>query len=289
MKRSRDYDYDVDDGNATQKVKTELMADEFEDEPGYLKLDNAERKVWLVKVPKFLFDKWKEVKEEGIDYGTLKIKNVPSSKNAIDVTLTLDDRFSKDLPKNYKLQFTNYSPTTGVIPTNEYIFTDNGKGAGYSIEGIVHNEATISPIVDEHYKKIMLNRTKAASKPKRQTRVMDVNDEKKAYRIVSDNSKFSTVRLQETHKKVNQEKRERLPREDVVTLLFQAFDKYPYWNFNGLVEHTDQPQSYLKEILGDIGQLIKRGPYNGMWQLKKEYRNQQKEKAEEKGPENNKK
>jgi len=41
----------------------------------------------------------------------------------------------------------------------------------------------------------MLNRTKAASKPKRQTRVMDVNDEKKAYRIVSDNSKFSTVRL----------------------------------------------------------------------------------------------
>jgi len=76
MKRSRDYDDDVDDGNATQKVKTELMADEFEDEPGYLKLDNAERKVWLVKVPKFLFDKWKEVKEEGIDYGTLKIKNV---------------------------------------------------------------------------------------------------------------------------------------------------------------------------------------------------------------------
>jgi len=52
----------------------------------------------------------------------------PNSKSPFDVTLELNDRFSQDIPKNYKLQFTNYSPEKGVMPTNEYIFTDNGKG-----------------------------------------------------------------------------------------------------------------------------------------------------------------
>jgi len=281
MKRSRDFDDDdddIDDLNPTEKAKTDLMADEFEDEPGYLKLDNADRKVWLVKVPKFLFDKWSSVKEEGIDYGKLKIKNTPNSKTAIDVTLELDDRFSEDLPKNYKLQFTNYSPKTGVIPTNEFIFTDNEKGAGYSIEGIVHNEATISPIVDEHYKRIMQNRTLAASKPKRQTQIMNVEDEKKAHRMISNDG--NSFAIQPNRKKITQEKRERLPRDEVITLLFQAFEKYDHWNFKGLLEYTRQPQSYLKEILSDIGQLIKRGPYNSTWQLKKEYRNQQRDEAQ---------
>ncbi|OUM61630.1 hypothetical protein PIROE2DRAFT_45046 [Piromyces sp. E2] len=253
------------------------MGDEFEDEQGYLKMDNADRKVWLVKVPKFLFDKWSKVTEEGIDYGQLKIKNVPNSKSVIDVTLELDDRFSQDLPKNYKLQFTNYSPKTGVIPTNEYIFTDNGKGAGVSVEGIVHNEATISPIVDEHYKKIMQNRTLAASKPKRQTQVLDEENEKRAHRMTSnDGTSFDMQPIRKGTKTV-QEKRERLPRNEVLTLLFQAFDKYDYWNFSGLVDYTHQPQTFLKEILGDIGQLNKRGPYVGMWQLKSEYRNKKKE------------
>jgi len=279
MKRSRDFDDDDDDDlNPTEKVKTDplLMGDEFEDEQGYLKMDNADRKVWLVKVPKFLFDKWSNVTMEGVEYGKLKIKNnEPNSKSTIDVTLELDDRFSQDIPKNYKLQFTNYSPRTGVIPTNEYVFTDNEKGAGVSIEGIVHNEATISPIVDEHYKKIMQNRTLAASKPKRQTQVLTVENEKRAHRMTSNDG--SSFTMQPVRKKTVQEKRERLPREEVITLLFQAFEKYDYWNFSGLVDFTHQPQPYLKEILGDIGLLNKRGPYVGMWQLKSEYRNKKKE------------
>jgi len=78
MKRSRDFDDDDDDLNPTEKIKTDplLMGDDFEDEQGYLKMDNADRKVWLVKVPKFLFEKWSKVSEEGVDLGQLKIKNM---------------------------------------------------------------------------------------------------------------------------------------------------------------------------------------------------------------------
>jgi len=284
MKRSREYEDDDENLNPATKIKTEplLIGDEFEDEQGYLKMDNAERKVWLVKVPKFLFDKWSKTTEEGIDYGKLKINNVPNSKSSIDVTLELDDKFSQDLPKNYKLQFTNYSSKTGVVPTNEYIFTDNGKGAGVSIEGIVYNEATISPIVDDHYKKIMQARTKAASQPKRQTLVLDEENEKKAHRMTSNDG--NSFAMQPVRKKTFQEKRERLPRKEVLSLLFEAFEQYPYWNFNGLVDYTHQPQSYLKEILGDIAELNRRGSFVGTWHLKSEYRNKNKDEIMESDP-----
>jgi len=80
MKRSRDYDDDDDDDdfNPTEKAKTDslLIGEDLDDEQGYLKMDNADRKIWLVKLPKFLFDQWTSITEEGIDCGKLKIKNL---------------------------------------------------------------------------------------------------------------------------------------------------------------------------------------------------------------------
>jgi transcription initiation factor TFIIF subunit beta len=63
-----------------------------------------------------------------------------------------------------------------------------------------------------------------------------------------------------------------MPRNELMDLLFAAFDKFPYWSFKGIVEHTNQPNQYLKEVLGDICILNKRGPYAGNYQLKPEFK-----------------
>ena len=68
------------------------------------------------------------------------------------------------------------------------------------------------------------------------------------------------------------EKRIRLPKAQVFDLLFKLFEKSEYASMKSLVEQTDQSASYLKEILPEIGELIKRGPYNSMWTLKTEYK-----------------
>lgn len=54
-------------------------------------------------------------------------------------------------------------------------------------------------------------------------------------------------------------------------MLFAAFEQYPYWSFKGLVEHVKQPHSYLKEVLGEICNFIKKGPYTAKYQLKPEF------------------
>lgn len=63
-----------------------------------------------------------------------------------------------------------------------------------------------------------------------------------------------------------------MPRNELMDLLFTAFDKFPYWSFKGIVEHTKQPNQYLKEVLAEICILNKRGPYAGNYQLKPEYK-----------------
>lgn len=63
-----------------------------------------------------------------------------------------------------------------------------------------------------------------------------------------------------------------MPRNELMDLLFAAFDKFPYWSFKGIVEHTNQPNQYLKEVLSEICILNKRGPYAGNYQLKPEYK-----------------
>lgn len=64
----------------------------------------------------------------------------------------------------------------------------------------------------------------------------------------------------------------RMPRNELLDLLFTHFEQAPYWALKSLTEHVQQPQVYLKEVLGDIARLVPRGPYQGMWTLKEEFR-----------------
>ena len=67
------------------------------------------------------------------------------------------------------------------------------------------------------------------------------------------------------------QKTTRMPKNELMDLLFTAFEQYPYWSFKGLVEYVKQPQTYLKEVLADICNFIKKGPYTAKYQLKPEF------------------
>lgn len=59
----------------------------------------------------------------------------------------------------------------------------------------------------------------------------------------------------------------RIPQNELIDLLFTHFERSPYWTLKALKEHVRQPETYLKETLLQIAQLLKRGPYVGMWTL----------------------
>lgn len=75
-----------------------------------------------------------------------------------------------------------------------------------------------------------------------------------------------------------------MPHNELMDLLFAAFERYPYWSFKGIMEHSRQPAQYLKEVLTEICILNKRGPYAGNYQLKPEYKDRESQ-AEKEGTE----
>jgi transcription initiation factor TFIIF subunit beta len=60
--------------------------------------------------------------------------------------------------------------------------------------------------------------------------------------------------------------------DKVQELLFSAFEKHQYYNVKDLVRITQQPITYLKEILKEICIYNMKAPHRNMWELKPEYR-----------------
>ncbi|GAN05258.1 transcription factor TFIIF complex beta subunit Tfg2 [Mucor ambiguus] len=252
----------------------------FEDDPGSLdgviddddaedlKLDDVNTKVWLVKVPKFLAEKWRAVDEDNVNLGSIRIYNKPPPGKSANIALVLpEDETTPNLPKEYSIHI-----TPGEVH-NKFVFSEDQNG-GKAISGTVHHECSATPSQFSTYRNIMRKRVLEAGTPQRSVQVLGQNNQPVFVPGAgnsmpnSDFSDFITTKKPKTDK----EKATRMPRNELMDLLFSAFDKFPYWSFKGIVEHTKQPNSYLKEVLAEICILNKRGPYAGNYQLKPEYK-----------------
>ncbi|KAJ3281499.1 hypothetical protein HK104_011424 [Borealophlyctis nickersoniae] len=275
-----------------------------------LDVGNVDQKIWLVKVPTFVAEKWSTM-EEGVDLGRLRIYNSRSFDSygnpQMQASLHIPDaEWAEELPKNYKIQFTN------ATPKNEFVFAENEAGEAVSLVGTVQHEVGASPVIDEDYRRIVSLRTERAKKKDRQVVMVDVEDGKKSNFIAPQNIRRETgfgfsvsfsqcdfavvifrgrfvVVLTDClgvlkSKKPNMEKRERLPRDELLQCIFDAFAEFPQISFKGLVDHLDQPQAWLKEVLQEVAVLVKKGAYAGTWELKPEYKAQAGQPSAEGGP-----
>jgi transcription initiation factor TFIIF subunit beta len=60
-----------------------------------------------------------------------------------------------------------------------------------------------------------------------------------------------------------------------LNLIFAAFEEKPHYNLKALINRTQQPQTWLKEVLGETCILHKRGPLAGLYELRPEFKIQQ--------------
>ncbi|OAD66909.1 hypothetical protein PHYBLDRAFT_183697 [Phycomyces blakesleeanus NRRL 1555(-)] len=247
----------------------------FEDDPGSLdevvddedaedlKLDNAN-----TKVPKFLANKWKAIDQDNVNLGSVRIYSQPPPGRSSAISLVLpENEVTENIPREYSI-----SILPGEV-TNKFVFTESEHG-GKSISGRVHHECAATPTQFGTYRDIMRKRVIDAGTPQRTVQVLGQDNQPVFVPGASSSMPSSSFSDFVTAKKprTDKEKATRMPRNELMDLLFAAFDRYPYWSFKGIVEHTKQPAQYLKEILSEICILNKRGPYAGNYQLKPEYK-----------------
>ncbi|KAI3403754.2 hypothetical protein KGF56_003479 [Candida oxycetoniae] len=140
---------------------------------------------------------------------------------------------------------------------------------------ICHDCSVVPSKNDQSYAALLKNRESLVKAPER-PKVTFLNEipgviQSNAGPSIKGNN--TSVFLKSTQPKNKSDGRAtRMPKKDLLDLLFRLFEEYEYWSMKGLKEKTKQPESYLKESLDSIATLIKKGPYTSKYALKAEYK-----------------
>ncbi|KAJ1656306.1 hypothetical protein IWQ61_004104 [Dispira simplex] len=243
----------------TATASDNLMDDDTED----LRLDEAETNVWLVKVPLFLADRWRNIDQEKQDLGKVRIYDTPDPEgNTLSIILS-DDPQHKDIPQEYKLRVVNNQVD------NLYVFSENEDNHATALRGVVHHECSATPVYNDVYRSIMHQRMAQADKGNRKVQFMTERDRRS----------LMAPEMQESGNMVRKRaidldsRSARMERSVLMDKIFRCFEEHPYWAMKGFVEVTGQPVAYLKEILDEVATFHRKGSYSQTYSLKPEYSN----------------
>ena len=208
------------------------------------------------KVPKFLSNALlsKDLNDRSL------IANLEDSQG---LKLTLRDNISQQfmIPKEYTFR---EKPNTDEqsFAVQKKVFRE---AVSYSILGKGHLKYEAQPVADEMYFKLKKSQIKLKNEPER--KVQQISQ----IRTIKPVSSFKEDLVFKAKKKEDG-KRFRGEKQDVYNMLFKAFEKHQYYNIKDLVAITQQPVTYLKEIMKEICSYSTKQPYKNMWELKPEYR-----------------
>ncbi|KAJ1509296.1 hypothetical protein HMI56_006871 [Coelomomyces lativittatus] len=228
----------------------------------------SQQNIWLVKVPKFISEQWKNTIDGGV-LGKLTIQEKSSKQSdhpptpPIEISLQLSDLPETQLiPKQFHLNILDSNVT------NTFVFSDTKKGYADCIQGQIHTRGFMVPKINPEYHLMNKKRTQLAAIQKKQTKIIKKEELAKnlglGFAVFSQDSIFAQKYLKQ---KSQDTRKERIPQTQLIQRMIHLFREYPYWSLKGLTERTFQSQVYVKEVLSSVARLNKRGPYAGMYSL----------------------
>jgi len=257
-----------------------------------LDLTNKSRDVWLVKVPKYISDRWSRAGPNA-DVGKLRIR---TGKNMTpEVSLTLADSIcapitgiseleslnmvrnsstSQEIPKEHRFKISGISAQTlgvfSLLPGDkEHVPAIPDK---IQMEGRVVQRAECAPLQSQSYMNIKKEAIAKAGEPVRKVKQLEKHV----------TTSFKPV-ARHAHDILNQREKEkegkktRDDKEKVTEILFSLFEKHQFYNIKDLVQETRQPINYLKQILQEVCNYNVKPPNRNMWELKPEFRHYKEE------------
>jgi len=252
-----------------------------------LDLTNSARDVWLVKVPKYISDRWVKAGKDA-EVGKLQINRAPGKR--ADVTITLADSIvapitglneeealnlvrssstSKAIPKEHKFKISSIAAQTLGVFSHTAADKDAipAQQDKIQIEGKVVQRAECTPVPSKQYMSLKKEAITEAGKPVRTVKKLDKNVTT-TFKPVANH----TMNIQYEKQKKLDGKRMRDDKEKVMEILFALFEKHQYYNIKDLAQHTRQPIAYLRQILNEVCMYNVKPPNRNMWELKPEYR-----------------
>lgn len=246
-----------------------------------LDLSFASRGVWLVKVPKYINQKWEKA-AGNIEVGKLKISKSAGQKAVVTLALSdfllPQDAGHSNIPKDHKLDIQVVErQTLGVFshiipPSSDAVVPETEK---LCLEGKIQQKLECRPFTaDQGYMRLKAETFRKAAQPVRKVQQLD--------RVVQNYKPVANHKhnIEYEEKKKAEGKKSRDDKDAVMEMMFAAFEKHQYYNIKDLVRITRQPVTYLKEILKEVCDYNIKNPHKNMWELKPEYRHYKDQPAE---------
>ncbi|KAG7587147.1 Winged helix DNA-binding domain superfamily [Arabidopsis thaliana x Arabidopsis arenosa] len=244
-----------------------------------LDMEKTDRRIWLMKCPVVVAKTWEKLAPSSSSYSSSD--SLPNlAKVVLDVdplrpdyspefTMQMVAAEYGNMPKCYALNmFKDFVPMEAFSETN-LVYP--------AVEGNVDHKFDMKPHGEniEEYARLCRERTSKAMVKNRQIQVID-NDRGVHMRpmpgmlgLVSSNSK---EKRKPPPVKQTEVKRTRRDRGELEAIMFKLFEGQPNWTLKQLVQETDQPAQFLKEILNELCVYNKRGSNQGTYELKPEYK-----------------
>ncbi|KAI0091172.1 transcription initiation factor IIF, beta subunit-domain-containing protein [Irpex rosettiformis] len=239
-------------------------------------------RVWLVKIPRHLMEQWSSIDEEGVELAKIRVYQKAYSANGRQPRITLQ------LPAGpggapgdmYELDMVNDSVENQFVIAEREKEPGTGSRARTTImTGRVKHECNLRPQLSDKYRQRLKQRVMAANQPRRT--IKRIEDEHPGDRGtinrltsgVTNTGGFSDLIKPKTKPAKGQfERMARMPRNQLLDMLFSLFREREHWPVRMLRERTQQPEAYLKEVLGEIAFMHRSGEHNGTWELMANYK-----------------
>ncbi|XP_062165398.1 transcription initiation factor IIF subunit beta [Alnus glutinosa] len=238
-----------------------------------LETAKAERSVWLMKCPVAVAKSWQSHPHSDphpVAKVVLSLDPLhPDDSSSLQFTMEMTGTDAGKIPKSYSLNmFKDFVPMCVLSEANQ------GKVA---IEGKVEHKFDMKPHGEnlEEYGRLCRERTNKSMIKNRQIQVID-NDRGVHMRpmpgMIGLISSTSKDKKKTAPVKQSDMKRTRRDRGELEDIMFKLFERQPNWALKQLVQETDQPAQFLKEILNELCVYNKRGTNQGTYELKPEYK-----------------
>ncbi|KAI0671342.1 transcription initiation factor IIF, beta subunit-domain-containing protein [Trametes maxima] len=247
-----------------------------------LMMDAGLGKVWLVKIPRHLMERWSAIDEEGVHLANIRIYHHAESslgrRPRIVLTLPPDPAHPGE-PDEYEMDMVNHDVENQIVIAEREKEPGTGSRARTTIlTGSVKHECNMRPTMTERYRRQLKERNRAANAPRRTTkRIEDAHPGGRGeINMLTSGAKnhagFNLVKTKPKPQKGQFERMARMPRDQLLDELFRAFQERERWPIRVLRERTQQPEAYLKEVLSEIAFLHRSGEFNGSWELMANYK-----------------
>ncbi|XP_051226808.1 uncharacterized protein [Lolium perenne] len=247
------------------------------EEAKHLETSRADRSVWLMKCPTIVSQAWQEATASAAG-GPCPNPNPVVAK----VILSFDPLSTDEDPKQFKMEMArsdngntpkNYSLNMFQDFVPMCVFSESNQGK-FACEGKVGHKFDMEPHRENlaDYAKLCRERTKKSMIKTRKVHVLDKHHGMGVRQMIQLINAAPKEKKKATPTKPFELKRTRRDRKDLENILFKLFERQPNWSLKHLMQETDQPEQFLKEIMNDLCVYNKRGPNQGTHELKPEYK-----------------